>query len=159
MQYHDVHFNSNLTWSIYIDSIFTKCLKISFFIRRFRSMNVHKSLLWRIVSACAIPILLYCPQTIFSGLLNKDFASIKKCIRLLLTSSGVAYTHICKVLISQHFNSCKRLSSSIISDSLHHLHPCLSNALSTTNTCSFFYLSLELLLIETPSPLAWPVFL
>ncbi len=28
-----------------------KYLKISFFIRRLRSMNVHKSLLWRIVSA------------------------------------------------------------------------------------------------------------
>ncbi len=95
VKYLVVHFNSNLTWSTHIDSVFTKCLKISFFIRRLRSMKVHKSLLWRIVSACAIPIILYCSPIIFPGLLNKDFASIKKCIRLLSTSSGVAYTHIC----------------------------------------------------------------
>ncbi len=64
VKYLGVHFNSNLTWSTHIDSVFTKCLKISFFIRRLRSMNVHKSLLWRIVSACAIPIILYCSPII-----------------------------------------------------------------------------------------------
>ncbi len=70
----------------------------------------------------------------FPGLLNKDFASIKKCIRLLSASSGEAYTHLCKVRISQHFNSCTRLSASIINDPLHSLHPCFSNALSTSYT-------------------------
>ncbi len=98
VKYLGVHFNSNLTWSTHIDSVYTKCLKISFFIRRLRSLNIHKPLLWRLVFACAIPINLYCSPIIFSGLLNKDFASIKKCIRLLSTSSGVAYTHICKTL-------------------------------------------------------------
>ncbi len=102
-------------------------------------MNVHISLLWRIVSACAIPIILYCSPIIFPGLL-KDFASIKTCIRLLSTSSGVAYTHICKVIISQHFDSCTRLSTSIINDPLHPLHSCLSNALSTSNIRSSFKL-------------------
>ncbi len=101
-------------------------------------MNVHKSLLWRIVSACAIPIILYCSPIIFPGLLNKGFDSIKKCIRLLSTSSGVAYTHIYKILISQHFNSYTRLSASIINDPLRPLHPCLSKALSTFNTRSSF---------------------
>ncbi len=38
---------------------------------------------------------------------------------MLSTCSGVAYTHICKVLISQYFNSCTRLSTSIINDPLH----------------------------------------
>ncbi len=31
VKYLGVHFNSNLTWSTHIDSVFTKCLKISFF--------------------------------------------------------------------------------------------------------------------------------
>ncbi len=140
VKYLGVHFNSNLTWSTHIDSVFTKCLKISFFIWRLRSMNVHKSLLWRIVSACAIPIILYCSPIIFPGLFNKDFASIKKCIHLLSTSSGVAYTYICKLLISQRFNSCTRLSTSIINDPLHPLRPCLSKALSTSTTRSSFKL-------------------
>ncbi len=121
VKYLGVHFNSNLTWSPHID--YTKCLKIFFFIRRLHSMNAHKSLLWRVVSGCAIPSILYCPLIIFPVLLNKDFASITKCIRLLSSSSGVAYTHICKVLMSQHFTSCTRLSTSIINDPLHPLHP------------------------------------
>ncbi len=91
VKYIGVRFNSNLTWSTHIDSVFTK-----------------------------------------------DFASIKKCIRLPSTSSGVAYTHICKILISQQDNSCTRLCSSIINDPLDRLHACLSNALSPSNTRSFF---------------------
>ncbi len=35
------------------------------------------------VSACAIPFILYCSPIIFPGLLKTDFASIKKCLRLL----------------------------------------------------------------------------
>ncbi len=129
-----VHLTSNLTWSTDIDSVFTKCLKLSFFIRRLRSMNVHKSSLWRIVSASATPL-------IFILLTNHfPWTAFKKCMRLLSTSRGVACTHICKVLISQHFNSCTRFSTSIINDSLHPLHPCLANAQSTSNTQSFFKL-------------------
>ncbi len=86
-------------------------------------MNAHKSLLCQIISACAIPIDLYWSPFIFSVLLNKDFASIKKCIRLLPLAGGVADTHSCKFLISQHFNFCTRLSTSIINDPLHPLHP------------------------------------
>ncbi len=66
VKYLGVHFNSNLTWSTHIDFVFIKCRKISFFIRRLRSINVHKPLLWRIVSACAIPIILYFAHQSFS---------------------------------------------------------------------------------------------
>ncbi len=113
VKYIGVRFNSNLTWSTHIDSVF-----------------------------------------------SKDCVSIRKCIRLPSTSSGVAYTHICKILISQQHNSCTRLCSSIINDPLDPLHACLSNALSTFNTRFFFnFFDVELLLIENPSYLAWPLFL
>ncbi len=140
VNYLGAHSTSNMTWSTHIDIGFTKCLKLSFFIRRLRRMNVHKSLLQRIVSVGAIPLILHCSPIIFPGLFNKNFVSIKKCIRLLSPSSGVAYTHICKVLTSPHFNSCKRLSTSIITDPLHPLHSYLANALSTSNTRSSFKL-------------------
>ncbi len=52
----------------------------------------------------------------------------------------VAYTQTCEVLISQHIISCKSLSTSIINDPLHPLHPYLANALSTFNTWSSFQL-------------------
>ncbi len=44
-----------------------------------RSMNVRKSLLWRIVSACATPLILYYSAIIFPRPLNNDFTSIKNC--------------------------------------------------------------------------------
>ncbi len=59
VKYLGVNFTSNLAWYTHIDSVFIKCLKLSFVIRRLRSMNVNKSPLWRIVSACAIPSILY----------------------------------------------------------------------------------------------------
>ncbi len=100
-------------------------------------VNVSSNTTWSThidtVSASAIPLILHCSPIIFPGLLNKDLTSIKK-------SSVVAYTHICKVLISQHFNSCKRLSTSVFNELLNPLHPCLSNALSTSNTRSSFKL-------------------
>ncbi len=38
------------------------------------------------------------------GLFYKDFTSVRKCLRLLSNSGGVACSHICKVLIPQHFS-------------------------------------------------------
>ncbi len=116
-------------------------------------MNAHKFLLWWIVSAIANPIILYC-----SLLINKDFTSITKCICLLSTSTGEAYAHICKFLISQHFSCCTCLSTSKINDQLHPLHPCLSNALSTLDLLLNSF-DVELLFLETLSSLAWPVVL
>ncbi len=64
-------------WYTRIDTVFTKCLRLSFLSEWFHSMNVHKSLLWRIVSARAMPLILYCSPIIFPELLNKDFTSFK----------------------------------------------------------------------------------
>ncbi len=121
-----------------------------FFIGMLRSMNVHKPPLWRIVSACAIQFMFYCSLIIFPRQLYEDCASIKN-----------AYCSICKVIIPQHFNCCARLSTSIINDPLHPHHPCIANALSTSNTLDLLLNSfdVEVLFIETTSSLAWPVFL
>ncbi len=77
----------------------------------------------------------------FTGLLNNDFTFVKKCLSLLSTSSDVVYSQVCEDLIAQRFNSCKYLSSSIINNLLHALHPCLANALSA----SYIRSSLKLL--------------
>ncbi len=60
-------FHLDLDLVTHIDTVFIKGL----FIRRFHSMNAHKSLLWRIVSGCAIPSILYCLPIIFPELLIK----------------------------------------------------------------------------------------
>ncbi len=39
-----VHFPFNVTWSTHIETVLTKCPKLSFFILRLRSMSIHKSL-------------------------------------------------------------------------------------------------------------------
>ncbi len=58
-KYLGVHFTSNMTWSTHIDTVFTKCLNLPFFIQRLSKLNVYKSLLWRLFSTCAIPLVLY----------------------------------------------------------------------------------------------------
>ncbi len=104
-------------------------LKYLFFIRRLSSMNVYKFLLCRIVSACAIPIILYCSPIIFHGLLNKNSLLLKMHTSAITFQRCSLHTYMCKV---QHFKSCTSLSTSIINDPLHPLHPCLSKALSTS---------------------------
>ncbi len=86
---------------------------------------------------------------------TKILPLLKNVFRLLSASSGVAYAHICKVLISQNFHSFKRLSSSIINDPLHPFHPYLANALPTSTTRSSF----KLLRCRTLSSLFWSIIL
>ncbi len=78
----------------------------------------------------SLPILLAYWICLTLDCLIKTSPLLRKCIRLLSTSSGVAYTNICEFLIPQ------RLSTSIINDPLHPRH--LANALSTSNTRSSF---------------------
>ncbi len=75
VKYLGVHFTWNMTWSTHIDTVFTKCLKLSFSIRRLRSINVYKCLLWEIVSNPAIHLILPCSTTTFRGFQNIDFTS------------------------------------------------------------------------------------
>ncbi len=100
VKYIGVHFSFNRLGLLMLIMSSLNALNYLFFIHRLQSMNVHESLLWWIVSTCAIPVVLYYSPTIFTGLLNTDFTFIKKCLRLLSTSSGVAYSRICKVLHS-----------------------------------------------------------
>ncbi len=43
------YFSSTMTWAAHSDTAFTECLTECLFIRRLRSMNDHKPILWRIV--------------------------------------------------------------------------------------------------------------
>ncbi len=63
-----------------------------------------------------------------------------KYLCLLSTYSEVANSHICESLISQTFKSCKGLSSLTITNQLHPLYPFIANALTTSNTRSYFKL-------------------
>ncbi len=121
IKYRSVNLSFNMTLSTQIHTVF--------FNHRFRFMKFHKSLMANRSSA----LILCCPPIMFPGRLYKYLTSIKKCLRLLSTSSGVAYSSTCKVLISQHLNLCKRLSYSIINDQLHPLYLCLANALSSSS--------------------------
>ncbi len=71
---------------------------------------------------------------------TKTLCLLKNGIPSLSTSSGVAYTYICKVQISQHFNSCTRLFISTIIGQIHPRNPCPASALSNANSRSSFKL-------------------
>ncbi len=122
--YLGVHFPSYITWWAHIDKVFPKYLKLSSFIRRIRSMDVHRAC----VSVC-ISIILHWH---FPRAVHQKCYFYSKCLHLVSSSSDVAYAHIYKVIISQQFNSRRRCSSSTLNDPLH------PDAFSTFNICSYF---------------------
>ncbi len=139
-----VHFTSNMTWSI-------------FFIRRqWTFMNPFYGELFLSV----LSLLSYVAHQSFSlDCFIETSSLLKKCIRLLSTSGAVACTRCFSVFIPQHFNSWTRLVTSIINDHLHSLYPFLVNVMVPTLNLLLNPFDVELLFIETPSCLAWPVIL
>ncbi len=127
-----------MSWPTDIDTVFTKCITLPFFIHRLRYKNVDKTLMAnRFGQRYPCNFILHVGLR-FPGLLYIDLTSSSKCFRLLSTSSGAANWQICKMFFSQHFHSCKRLSSSNIKDPLHSIRPYFANALLTSNTRSSF---------------------
>ncbi len=70
------HFTSKVTCSTHIDA------SNYLFYQKACTMSVHKSLLWRIVSACAIPLILY-----YSPIISLDC--------LIKTSSVLKNAYVC----------------------------------------------------------------
>ncbi len=107
----------------------------------------------------ALSLLFYIAHQSFSlDCLIQTSALLKKCIRLLSTSSGVVYTHICSFnlpklkLLYTHFHlNYQWPTPSTPAFQKHYQLPTVDLLLNS--------FGVGLLFIETPSYLAWPVFL
>ncbi len=112
-----VNFSSFMIWSAHIDTAFIKCLKLLFY------SDIHRSLFMAYRNGYTDYLTL-----LWTAKQRLDY--YLKELRLLPSLNGVAYMYSCKVLISEHCNSFKRLSFSISNDPLHLLDHTLQSPFS-----------------------------
>ena len=114
--------------SDHISFVFTKILKLSFYVRRLRSFSTPQFLIDGFVFPCILPRILYCSSVVFCGLLSKDWKIISRCLKLIANCSGISLTRLQEFFISKHLGSCEVFGSEILSDVQHPLHSFLSNS-------------------------------
>jgi hypothetical protein len=134
VKYLGVLFSSNLTWSLQIESLYTKCLKLSFYIRRLRGAGLPNNIIRTFVHLCIVPIIIYASPVIFPGLLSKDVVILKRALRLVSNSSSIPYVELCHTIIDQHAKACTKFCDRILNDSQHPLYQFLNSTRSFRNT-------------------------
>ena len=140
IKYLGVIFTSNLSWSQHVEYIFSKCLRLTHFIRRLRILHVNSNILHLIISSCALPALLYCSPVILPGLKKTDFRILRKSLKILSFSSGISFDSLCSTFVIRHFNSCSKLCTNILKDPTHPLYPQLNRVISSPLTRSSYRL-------------------
>jgi hypothetical protein len=140
VKYLGVTFSSDLTWSTHIANLYKKCLRLSFYIRRLRSIGLPNATITNFVDMCVVPIILYASPIIFAGLLRKDFVILRRAIKIIANSSAINYTCLTSTIVRRHFSACSNLSERILNDNSHPLHIMLSRAQSQSRTRNVFNL-------------------
>jgi hypothetical protein len=140
VKYLGIHFSSDCTWSLQVQNIFSKCLRLSFVIKRLVKLHVPNVVLKTFVHACVLPVILYCSPVIFCGLLVKDANILRRAIKLISRASGSNYEELVNVITRRHFDACVKFSQQILSDPLHPLNEYLSPSRSFSSTRRTFNL-------------------
>lgn len=138
VKYLGVTFSSDLTWTNHIEVLYKKCLRLSFHIRRLRSIAVPNHIIKKFVDACILPIILYGSPIIFPGLLKKDLVILRRSIKTVSKSSGIDHKCVISVIVGRHFSALQNLCNNILGDSDHPLFPALSSAQAHSSTRSSF---------------------
>ncbi len=64
-----ITFSNNAKWTAHVEDIFIKCVRLSFFAKKLRSLSTPAESIRKFVETCALPLILYCSPAIFPGLL------------------------------------------------------------------------------------------
>ena len=140
VKYLGLTLSHNLTWTLHIESVFTRVRKLSFYCLRLRHLSVPRDIIFRFVSACILPLWLYCSPVVFAGLLEKDYCLIKRSIKHIAKNSGIDVNLLVNVIVKRHFDSCRLFAQNIISEESHPLHAELMSSKSVFYTRSDFKL-------------------
>ncbi len=97
-----VTFSNNATWTIYVEDIFRKCVRLSFFVKKLCRLSAPAEIIRKFVEACVLPLILYCPPTIFPGLIKHDFALLKRSIKLISQVSGLSSSYVTNLVCEHH---------------------------------------------------------
>jgi hypothetical protein len=134
VKYLGVHFSSDCTWTTHVSCIFSKCLKLSFTIKRLLKLHVPYNVIKTFVHSCVFPTILYCSPVVFPGLLAKDFVILRRSVKIIARVSGIQYSDLINSLAEQHMDACQKLANRILSDNAHPLFPFISISLSSSST-------------------------
>jgi hypothetical protein len=126
-KYLGVMISEDFSWAIHMDSLFKKCRRLSYYVKRLRSYRVPSSTIWKFVDSCILPNILYCSPVIYPGLLKKDFVVFKRLIKLVSTVSLFPFDKLCDIIIKRHFSASSNLANNILNDMNHPLFESLNN--------------------------------
>jgi hypothetical protein len=140
VKYLGIHFSSDCTWSLHIQSIFSKCLKLSFVIKRLVLLQVPYAILRKFVDACVLPVILYCSPVVYSGLLGKDVTVLRRAMKMISRASGLPYQTLVDVITCRHLDASTKFAKNILADPQHPLHDSLLPSVSTSSTRSSYNL-------------------
>ncbi len=128
----------NAKWTNHVEGIFRKCVHLSFFAKKLRSLSTPAEYIRKFAEACVIPIILYCSPTIFPELLKQGFALLRRSIKLISYVRGLSFSYLTNLVCEHHVKASSDFAEWILADSEHALHEELSNARSHTSTRSRF---------------------
>ncbi len=92
VNYLEVTFARNAKWTNHVEGIFRKCVRLSFFAKK-------------LAEACVIPIILYCSSAIFPGLLQQDFALLRRSIKLVSNVCGLIFSYLTNLVCERHIKT------------------------------------------------------
>ena len=109
--------------------MFKKIRRLCYVVRLLFSFGVDPRLVRTFVFACAVPTVSYWSPVVFCGLHSRDFAVLRRCLKLLSKCSRIQYNDMVECVTEKHFAACDRLTTNILEDPTHPLHcilaPCL----------------------------------
>ncbi len=138
--YLGVTFSNIAKWTVHDEDIFRKCVRLSFFVKKLRRLSTPNEFIRKFGEACALLIILYCSPAIFPGLLKRDFALLKRSIKLISQVSCLNFSYLTNLICERHIKASSDFAERILGDHQHPLHDDLSKARSHASTGSRFKL-------------------
>jgi hypothetical protein len=142
IKYLGVNFSSDCTWSDHIGKLFSKALKLTFVLKRLFRLRIPHSVMKRFVEACIFPVFLYCSPIIYPGLLSKDMDVLRRALKMISRTSGIAFSDIVEHITVSHIGASFQFAQRILSDEHHPLHSVLATSRSNLhirNAFNFIY--------------------
>ncbi len=127
-----VTFARNAKWTNHVARIFRKCVRLSFFAKKRRSLSTPAEFIRKFAEAYVIPTILNCSPAIFPGLLKQDFSLLRLSIKLIRNVCGLSFSYLTNLVCERHIKASSDFAAQIPVDSEHPLHEELSKARSHT---------------------------
>ncbi len=128
VKYLGVTLCSNLSWSDHVQEVFNKVRRLTFFTLKLRKLSVTPRIILQFITACILPLWLYCSPVLFPGLKVKDFTLLARSLNIISRCSNITRGGLVQVIVNKHITSCDTFCAKVPPDPSHPLHVALSQA-------------------------------